>query len=161
MGLNVFLKIPGVEGESQNARHKGEIEIESFSWGGSHTGTPESGTGLSGGKAEVTDLVLTKTQDRSSPKILEHCCIGKPISGGPVILTADRAGDPPVDYLVMKLHNATISSYQLHSRGGDLPGESFSISYTKVEWAYKPLDKKGNPQGAIRASYDLEKAQSG
>jgi len=159
MPYNVFLKIPGIEGESVNQRHKGSIEIESFSWGGSHSGNPESGTGLAGGQASVSDLVLTMKQNKASPKILEHCCIGKPIQGGPAILTADRAGDPPIDYLVMKLHNPVISSYQLSSAGGDLPSETFSISYTKVEWGYKPLDEKGNAKGAIMAGYDLKKAE--
>jgi Hemolysin-coregulated protein (uncharacterized) len=28
-----FLKIDGVAGESVDARHKGEIELEAFSWG--------------------------------------------------------------------------------------------------------------------------------
>ena len=27
-----FLKIDGIPGESQNPRHQGEIEVESFSW---------------------------------------------------------------------------------------------------------------------------------
>jgi type VI protein secretion system component Hcp len=28
-----FLKIEGIAGESTDAKHKGEIEVESFSWG--------------------------------------------------------------------------------------------------------------------------------
>ena len=159
MAINVFLKIPGIEGESQNENHKNEIEITSYSFSGHHTGSPESGTGLAGGKAQVTDLQLTKVMDKSSPKILEACCIGKPIPGGPVILSVDRAGDPPVTYLKVTLHNAVISSYHVSSAGGDLPNESLTISSLKIEQEYKPIDEKGNPQGAIKAHYDLKKAE--
>ena len=31
--VDYFLKIEGVESESTDAKHKGEIELESFSWG--------------------------------------------------------------------------------------------------------------------------------
>ena len=34
-GADYFLKIDGVKGESADARHKGEIEVQSFSWGAS------------------------------------------------------------------------------------------------------------------------------
>ena len=31
--VNYFLKLDGIQGESRDAKHKGEIELESFSWG--------------------------------------------------------------------------------------------------------------------------------
>lgn len=31
--VDFFLKIDGIKGESTDKAHKGEIEIESFSWG--------------------------------------------------------------------------------------------------------------------------------
>ena len=31
--FDAFLKIDGIEGESQDAKHKSEIQLESFSWG--------------------------------------------------------------------------------------------------------------------------------
>ena len=33
VAVDYFLKIDGIEGESQDAKHKGEIEVESFGWG--------------------------------------------------------------------------------------------------------------------------------
>ena len=40
-----FLKIDGIEGESTNDLHKGEIDVESWSWG-VQSGSPASGAGL-------------------------------------------------------------------------------------------------------------------
>ena len=39
MAFDAFLKIEGIEGESTDKTHPGEIEIESFSWGVANTGT--------------------------------------------------------------------------------------------------------------------------
>jgi len=46
-----FLKINGIPGESQNPRHQGEIEVESFSWSESYLASA-GGTG----KVHVQDL---------------------------------------------------------------------------------------------------------
>ena len=35
--FDAFLKIEGIEGESPDAKHKGEIQLESFSWSESQT----------------------------------------------------------------------------------------------------------------------------
>ncbi len=37
--VDYFLKIDGIQGESQDKTHKNEIEIESFSWGAIQSGT--------------------------------------------------------------------------------------------------------------------------
>ena len=33
MAVDMFLKLDGIEGESKDAKHAGEIDIESFAWG--------------------------------------------------------------------------------------------------------------------------------
>jgi type VI secretion system secreted protein Hcp len=42
MAFDAFLKLEGIKGESTDAKHKGEIDIESFGWGAQqsvgHTG---------------------------------------------------------------------------------------------------------------------------
>ena len=37
--VDYFLKIDGIEGESQDSKHSKEIELESWSWGETQTGT--------------------------------------------------------------------------------------------------------------------------
>src|SRR5215510_9641098 len=48
--VDFFLKIDGVDGESSDDRHKGEIEIHSFSWGASNSGAFSYGGGAGSGK---------------------------------------------------------------------------------------------------------------
>jgi type VI secretion system secreted protein Hcp len=61
MEQKYFLKLTGVQGESENPRHYGEIEILGFSWGGDHM---NSSGGR--GKASFNDLSVVKQANRSS-----------------------------------------------------------------------------------------------
>ena len=40
MAFDYFLRIDGIPGESTDAKHKGEIVVESFSWGETQTASP-------------------------------------------------------------------------------------------------------------------------
>ena len=51
--FDYFLKLEGVKGESQSDRHKDEIDVLSFSWGVSQTGTFAHGGGGGEGKAPI------------------------------------------------------------------------------------------------------------
>ena len=51
MAVDYFLKLDGIQGESADTNHKDEIQIMSWSWGGSQVSSV-AGTGGSGaGKA--------------------------------------------------------------------------------------------------------------
>jgi type VI secretion system secreted protein Hcp len=50
MAVDFFLKIDGIDGESKDSKHKGEIDIESFSWGATQTGTSHAGGGSGAAK---------------------------------------------------------------------------------------------------------------
>ena len=38
-----FLKVDGVEGEAPDSKHKNEIDVQSWSWGETQTGTHAGG----------------------------------------------------------------------------------------------------------------------
>ena len=45
MAADFFLKLEGIDGESTDDKHKGELDIESFSWGVTQLGTGGYGGG--------------------------------------------------------------------------------------------------------------------
>ncbi len=71
MAVDMFLKLDGVTGESADSKHKNEIDILSWSWGASQSGTTHMGSGGGGGKVSVQDLHLTKYLDKSSPTLFK------------------------------------------------------------------------------------------
>ncbi|GHU15236.1 hypothetical protein AGMMS50225_28370 [Betaproteobacteria bacterium] len=56
MAQDIFLKISGIEGESQDASHKGEIEVLGWNWGMNQESNMHNGSGGGAGKATVEDL---------------------------------------------------------------------------------------------------------
>ena len=54
MPFDAFLKIDGIPGESTAEKHKGEIEIESFSWGVSNSGSATHGGTWRGGRSSFS-----------------------------------------------------------------------------------------------------------
>ena len=44
--VDPFLRAQGVEGESADGRHKGEIDVGSWSWGAAQAGPVRAGWGL-------------------------------------------------------------------------------------------------------------------
>src|SRR4051794_31511408 len=76
MAVDMFMKIDDIKGESSDGSHKDEIEVLSWSWGMSQSGTAQSGTGGGAGKVNVQDLSFTKYVDKSSPNLMKLCCTG-------------------------------------------------------------------------------------
>ena len=57
--VDYFLKIEGIDGESADAKHKGDIQLESFSWGETNSGSHSSGGGGGAGKVSMQDFSFT------------------------------------------------------------------------------------------------------
>ena len=68
--VDTFLKLTnGIDGESTDDKHKGEIEIDSWSWGVAQSGAGQrSGTTGSGaGKASFQDIHFVSKVNKASP----------------------------------------------------------------------------------------------
>jgi type VI secretion system secreted protein Hcp len=149
MAVDMFLKLDGIKGESQDHKHKDEIHIESFSWGMSQTGAHGAGGGGGAGKVSVHDISVTKFVDKSTPNLMLHCCNGKHIPNG--LITVRKAGEKPVEYLKIKLVDILISGVQDAGHGSDLITENVTINFAKfhVEYTEQAADGTGKPGGEM------------
>lgn len=66
MKTDFFLKLTGVQGESIDSKHKGEIDILALNWTISQKTNMHIGQGGAIGQSRVGDIVITKLVDRSS-----------------------------------------------------------------------------------------------
>ncbi|MDQ6616644.1 MAG: type VI secretion system tube protein Hcp [Actinomycetota bacterium] len=144
--VDYFLKIEGIDGESQDHKHKGEINVESFSWGESNS-TSSSGGGGGAGKAVRQDFHFVAQAGKQSPKLMLACATGQHIKGA--TLTCRKAGgDIPVEFLKILLFDALVSSYQIGGTqiGGDAtPRDQFSINFIKIEMIETSQSATGGP----------------
>jgi type VI secretion system secreted protein Hcp len=137
-GFDAFLEIDGIEGESTKPGHVGEIDIESFSWSVKKTNAAAGPT--------LSEFVIAKKVDKSSPKLFEACAQGQPIPT--VTLTCRKAGTTQPQYYTVTFEECLVSSYQSGgSSGDDRPTESISFNYTKITFTYQPQDANGVPTG--------------
>src|SRR6516162_329328 len=144
MAYDAFLKLAGVTGESQKANHVGDIDILSFSWGASNSSSVGTGTGVSTGKAAVSDFSVMKSTDSSSPVLFQKCCDGSVIATGVVTLQRQVQGNA-TPYLVYNFTNVYVTSVQWSGSGGsgDSPMESCSFCFEVGTVDYTPQKDDG------------------
>jgi type VI secretion system secreted protein Hcp len=151
-----FLKIDGIDGESQDDKHKNEIQVSSFSIGVANSGAGGFGSGSGSAKAAVQDMHFTKVTDKSSPNLFIACCNGKHFSSATV--TVRKAGEKPHEYLIYKLTEVLISSYQASGHGGGgIAQETLSLNFSKIEMTYTLQNADGSPGAKIQKTYDIQK----
>jgi type VI secretion system secreted protein Hcp len=155
MAVDIFLKIAGVDGESEDSKHKNEIQVLSWSWGLSNTASASVGAGAGSGKVNVQDLTVTKYVDKSTPKLLLASCNGSHFDDA--LLTVRKAGGQnPVEYLKIKLQKVFVSSVSTGGHGSDdRVMETVSFNFGKVNVDYTPQTDKGAAGTAVTMGWDI------
>jgi len=154
--VDYFLKIDGIEGESADAKHKGEIDLQSWGFGATQSGTMHSGGGGGGGKVSVQDLHFVTQISKASPKLFLACCNGEHIKKA--VLVARKAGKEQQEYYKVTMSDLLVSSYQGggSSNDGILPVDQVSLNFAKIEIEYKEQKADGSLGGIVKTSYDLK-----
>jgi type VI secretion system secreted protein Hcp len=155
MAVDMFLKLDGIKGESQDSKHKDEIHIESFSWGMNQTGAHGTGGGGGAGKVSVHDIAVTKFVDKSSCALMLACASGKHIKDG--LITVRKAGEKPLEYLKIKLTDILVSGYQTAGHGSDQLTENVTLNLAKFEVEYQHQKKDGSGEAGGQMGWDIKK----
>ncbi|MDW8129662.1 MAG: type VI secretion system tube protein Hcp [Bryobacterales bacterium] len=162
MGMvDYFLKIDGIEGESQDSKHRGEIELESWSFGEVQTGTAARGGGLGAGKVQMQDFNFVMKVNKASPKLFLACARGDHIKSA--VLTCRKAGKDQQEYLKVTFSDVLVSSYQTSGAAGSdmLPMDQISLNFSKIEFEYREQKADGTLGGAIKSWYDVKQNKGG
>ena len=140
MPADMYLKIEGIDGESQDRNHKGEIEILSYSWGVTQTGAAGGGGG-GAGKANLQDFHFVHPVDKSSPKLMSSVCQGNHIREATLSL-ASTHGKSKGDFLKIKLTDILVSSVRPggSSATDNQAMEAVSLNFVKLEYSYFASD---------------------
>jgi type VI secretion system secreted protein Hcp len=155
MAVDAFLELTDIKGESVAKGKEGQIDVLSWSWGLSQSGTLHMGSGGGAGKVNVQDLAITKWVDSASPNLIKACCTGQHFDQA--VLTFRKAGGSPLEYLVLTLTEVMISSVSTGgSSGEDRFTENVVLNFAKFKLSYQPQDAKGAKKGgAIETEYSI------
>jgi type VI secretion system secreted protein Hcp len=151
---DILLVLDGIDGETKDSQHPKAIEIESYSWGETQTGSMGAGTGGGAGKVLMQDFHFTKRLDKASAKLFMACATGEHVKSAKLIVR--KAGGDQKTYYTVTFTDLLISSFQTSGHGGAETTESISFNFAKVEMDYKPQDEKGELGGSIKAGYDVK-----
>ncbi len=151
--VDYFLKIEGIDGESTNEMHKGQIEIMSFSWGMSNSGSMAAGSGGGAGKVSFGSVRIMTTVSKASPVLFESVATGKHFPTATLtVVNSEQRGQ---EYMKVTLSDVLISSYQTGGMSGEAPTESFRLNFAKIEYEYTPQNPDGSMDAPVKAGYDL------
>lgn len=152
-----FLKVDGIQGESQDAKHKDEIQVLSWSWGETLTGTSAYGGG-GAGRANFKDIIFTARISKASPKLFSTSASGQHIKSA--VLTCRNPGKAQLEFLKITLTDVIVSSYLSGYSGlvggADLPSDQFSFNYSKVNMEYRQQKPDGTQGPAVSGGFDLK-----
>jgi type VI secretion system secreted protein Hcp len=155
MATDFFLNIDGIPGESKDSKHSDEIDVMSWSWGATQSGGFAYGGGGGAGKVSMQDFHFTMKVNKSTPKLILHCANGTHIPKA--VLTIRKAGKEQQEFLRYTFSDLLVSSYQTGgSEGTDIPTESVSLNYSKMEVEYKEQQQDGSLGGAVKSHWDMK-----
>ncbi len=158
--VDAFLKIPEIPGESQDATHAGEFDLQGFAFSLAQSGSMAMGGGGGVGQASFSDIPITTYVGKSSPELFLRCASGKHFGKAEIVVR--KAGDDPFEYLKIVLEDVMVSSYNVSpGSGGELAMENWSLNFAKISYAYNPQKKDGTGEGWITKWYNVKTNEKG
>ena len=151
--VQMFLDVAGIPGESTDKGHKDWIEVLSYSLG---VANPTSPGGGGSSRPSFSDVNFSKLVDSSSPSLFEAVASGQHIADAvlELVKSGGKASEP---FLKYTFTDVLITSYQV-SGGGDIPVDSFSLSYGKIKMEFFPQKPDGSLGSPIVGEWDLQAA---
>jgi type VI secretion system secreted protein Hcp len=154
MPADMFLKIDDIEGESVDDVHAGEIDVISWGWGMSQSGTTHSGPGGGSGKVSVQDFSFIHYVDKASANLMKMCCNGKHFEEAKLVVR--KAGEMPLEYMIITMKSGLISSVSTGGSGGeDRITESVTLNFSEFQTEYVPQMADGSGDASVIVGWNI------
>jgi type VI secretion system secreted protein Hcp len=148
--VDYFLQIDGVEGESQDDKHKNQIEILSYSWGAQAVIDPLTGAG----KFVRSDFQIPKLLDKSSPKLAQACANGTHFPKA--TLTMRKSGGVQIEFVRYIFEDILVTGHTVAGDvNGDRPAEIVSLNFAKVGIEYFTIAPLGTIDARDAFAWDF------
>lgn len=150
---DVFLKLERVPGDAVQRGFEGQILLSGASMNVSSFVMPDpDGLADQVRSTSVGPIFLTKSPDRSSPKLMMAAVEGAPLGTVEITFTSSpRAGQPQSVEARWILEGAEVRSFNVFPdmQNGNAPSETVEISYSSMRYQYFAKDSKGQRTGVM------------
>jgi type VI secretion system secreted protein Hcp len=156
MAVDIFAKLGDIKGESQDDKHKDEIEVLSYSWGMNDRGftNPGPGGGGGGSQGSLRDLVITHHLDKATPQLFQACATGQHLKEATI--THRKAGKTQQEFLIIKMNDVIITGVTHGGTTDAVPNESVSMVFSKVDLEYRPTKPDGSLDAGVHFKFDFK-----
>jgi type VI secretion system secreted protein Hcp len=154
MAADYFLQIAGITGESTDAKHKGWIDVLSWSWSESNPGTQVVGGAGGAGKVQMQDLQVMTEMSKASPALFAACASGQHMKDAK--LAGVKAGAMQQEFLTITLKDVIITSYSTAASSCDGVMDSASLGFSSIQVEYRPQKADGSLDAAVTAGWDAK-----
>jgi len=151
-----FLKLGDIQGESTDIKHKGEIDILSFSQSFINTTTIGSaGGGAGAGKVQCGAVTMMKSIDASSPFLLKGAATGQHFPDATITFRSASTGKNTTEYYVIKMQDVFVTELsQTDSADPDRIFEKLVLNARSFDFKYTPLTIKGTAGTPVSFKWD-------
>jgi type VI secretion system secreted protein Hcp len=159
VAADIFAKLCDIKGESQDDKHKDEIEVLSWSWGVTNASNPHAGSGGGEGKASFRDLSFIHKIDKASPVLMQACATGVHLKEATI--THRKAGKGQQEFLVIKMNDVIVTAVMDVDSSDDHAAETVSLAFAKIDVEYRPQKPDGTLEAGIHFKYDVKTHKEG
>jgi type VI secretion system Hcp family effector len=142
--FDMFLKVYGIQGESTDDKHKGEIDVQAWSW------AVDAPPPRPGGKTvpEYSDLTIRKRIDKASPALFYAGARGQLIRDA--ALTVRQAGGEQAEFFRIMLEDVRVTSLtDVVNDAAEGPLEGVTLNYGNISFFYTPTGSGIEPPRVV------------
>jgi type VI secretion system secreted protein Hcp len=152
---DVFLAIPGLNGESADEQFRGAFEALSVTAGIASDSTAAAAGGAGAGKPTFPPVLVKLRRTTAGSAALEEA-----VSSGQrfpqAVVSVRRAGENPVVVLTHTLTNVGVTSFQRDANAADdTPSESVSLTYAQIRTEHRTLNADGSAGPTVVVCWDV------
>ena len=153
--MAIYVKIPGIKGQTQTAGFKECLEVESFQVGASlavtaGTSNSERTTSL----PSFSEVILSRESDSATPQLLQKLADAEVVKGKTVVTFVRKDNKKMLDLMTVTLSDVVISTMSINS-GGELPMESIGLNFSGIEIEYTKQAEAGGNEGKAPFVYNI------
>lgn len=144
--LHIQAKRAGkLKGESTSKGHEDDIEVSSWQWGVSSA--TAIGSSQATARRSYKALTIVKHIDAASTALMSALATNDELKQ--VKLSMRKAGDGQLDYWIITLEQARITSVDHHSDASSDTTEVVNIAFQKIDVQYRPQRETGGLTGTF------------